>query len=239
MARQKKKEAFEDLGFGDKLTSTKGARLIRSNGQLNVDRTGFKVIAPYQSLVEMPWGRFLVLVLMTYIFINLFFAMLFCLVGTENLNGIEPSGPLPAFWEAFFFSVQSFTTVGYGAVSPSGFWANVVAALDALTGLMSVALATGLIFARFSKPRANILFSDFGIIAPYRKIKSFQFRIVNKRSNKIIDLEARVTATWLEPLKNGRNKRHFETLKLERSSVFLFPLNWTVVHPIDSDSPLY
>ncbi|MEO1627634.1 MAG: ion channel, partial [Bacteroidota bacterium] len=163
----------------------------------------------------------------------------FCLSGVENLRGVEMDGPLPAFWEAFFFSIQSFTTVGYGAISPTGLWTNVIAALDALTGLLAFAIATGLIFARFSKPRARILFSQHALIAPYHGMESFQFRIVNMRSNKIIDLSARVTMTWLERQPDGRKRRQFAALPLERDQVFLFPLNWTIVHPIDEKSPLW
>ena len=142
------------------------------------------------------------------------------------------------FGTCFFFSVQTFTTVGYGALSPTTVWADLLSSLVALVGLMSFALATGLFFSRFSKPKAQLLYSDIAIIAPYQDIKSFQFRIANTRNNNIIDVEAKIAMTWIENLE-GQRKRRFTSLLLERDKIALLPLNWTIVHPIDEESPLY
>lgn len=226
-----------DLGFGTKIVED-GGRLINRDGTFNVTRTGLRIWTPYQWLVEMSWPRFFLIVFAFYCTANAIFASLFVLIGIEHLSGVQPGNLLENFANAFFFSVQTFTTVGYGAISPMGWSANIVAATDALFGLMAFALATGLFFARFSKPKAQIIFSENAIITPYQDIMSFQFRIANKRNNNIIDLEAKVTMSWIET-KNGIRQRRFAGLPLERDKVFLFPLNWTIVHPIDEHSPLY
>lgn len=227
----------DDLGFGAKIGSS-GGRLINRDGSFNVVRTGIGAWTPYQTLVEMPWGRFFGLVVLFYLGVNLVFASLFLLVGVQQISGATPGALGENFANAFFLSVQTFTTVGYGALSPQGIAANIVAAFDALTGLMSLALATGLLFARFSKPRAQILFSEHAIIAPYQHGMSFQFRIANLRNNNIINLKAKVNMTWMEEV-DGRAQRRFAGLSLERDQVFLFPLNWTIVHPINAKSPLW
>ena len=139
---------------------------------------------------------------------------------------------------AFFFSIQTFTTVGYGAISPRTWLADFLAASNALVGLMSFALATGLFFSRFAKPTANILFSKNAIITNINGQPSLQFRIANRRDKQIIDLEAKVTLTWLETIDQEQN-RGFGVLELERDKITLFPLNWTIVHKITPQSPLY
>jgi inward rectifier potassium channel len=156
--------------------------------------------------------------------------------GIENLQGIEPE--MSPFVNAFFFSVHTLTTVGYGNVFPRGFAANAVTALEATAGLMLFALATGLLYGRFSRPSARILFSDHAIIAPYQDGTSLQFRITNARTNVLMDLNARVLLMTVDPV-DGQLKRDYFALPLERKTVYFFPLTWTVVHPIDSASPLY
>ncbi|MFT4759741.1 MAG: inward rectifier potassium channel [Paraglaciecola sp.] len=232
-------KAGDDLGFGNQIDATQG-RLIRQDGSFNVERTGIKAWTPYQDLVEMSWTKFLCLILVIYILINAGFAALFVCIGIENISGVhEEHGMVGNFLHAFFFSVQTFTTVGYGAMSPSGLAANIIASMDAIIGLMAFALFTGLLFARFSSPKSSIAFSEKAIISPYESdLNSLQVRIVNCRDNKIIDLNARLTMAWHEEV-DGIQKRHFANLELERSTVFLFPLNWTLVHPINKNSPLY
>jgi len=226
----------DDLGFGTKITAP-GERLINRDGSFNIVRTGLRTYTLYQWLVEMTWARFFSLVFLFFGLVNALFATGFILIGPENLSGIPPGSPIQEFAQAFFFSIQTFTTVGYGAISPQGIAANLLASIDALIGLLSFALITGLFFARFSKPRAQLLFSHFAIIAPYRGGLSFQFRIANRRNNKIIDLTAKLTMTWIED-RNGEKIRRFAPLQLERDQISLFPLNWNIVHPIDEDSPL-
>lgn len=213
-------------------------RLLNNDGSFNVVRKGHEAKSTYQSLMTTTWTRFFLLVFGFFMGCNLFFASIFTLIGVEQI-GIEAKGFIHNFAESFYFSVQTFTTLGYGRLSPTGHMANLVAAIDAFTGMMTVALLTGLFFARFSKPKAYIAFSENILIAPDQAgNKSIQFRIVHKVKDKIIDLEARMTMTWLE--KDGdRVRRMFAKLPLQIERIFLFPLNWTIVHTIDENSPLF
>lgn len=228
---------FQDLGFGSKIT-TSGDRLIRQDGSFNIIRKGNSGWNTYQLLLSMPAGQFAMVTFLFFIVTNAIFAFLFLFVGIEQLNGVPKGSWIDNFLYAFFFSIQTFTTVGYGGINPVGISANFVASLCAMIGLITFALITGLFFARFSKPRSHITFSRKAIITPYQDGESFQFRIVNSRNHKIINLAAQVSMTWLEKTEKGF-KRRFASLKLERNQIVLFPLNWTIVHPITKDSPMY
>lgn len=227
-----------DFGLGAKVARQPGTRLINNDGSFNVIRKGYSVFSPYQQLVEMSWGRFLLLTVGAYVIINLFFAGGFLLIGSESLPNIDPAAPfLKRFLSTFFFSVQTFTTVGYGRIAPVGIASNALASFIALFGLISVAIVTGLFYARFSRPQRLVLFSEKAIVAPYGEQaggNSLQFRIANIRDSHLINLSARVVLTWLED-----GHRHFVSLDLERDNVSLFPLNWTIVHPITKNSPIH
>jgi inward rectifier potassium channel len=145
---------------------------------------------------------------------------------------------MSAFANAFFFSVHTMTTVGYGNVYPEGIGANTISSLEAATGLMVFAIATGLLYGRFSKPSARILYSKSAIIAPYQDGTSLQFRIANARRNVLTNMQARVVLMTVDT-SNGQLSRTFLDLPLERRSIYFFALTWTVVHPIDSASPLF
>ncbi len=142
------------------------------------------------------------------------------------------------FGRAFFFSVQTFATIGYGQVAPQGLGANLLVTFEALVGLMFQALATGLLFARFARPTASIAFSRSAVVAPYATGRALQFRIANRRRSEIIQLEAQVLFSYLATDARGRRVRRYDVLPLERNKVTFFPLAWTIVHPIDADSPL-
>ncbi len=217
----------------------KGDRLINKDGSFNIIRRGMSAWTPYQSLVEVSWLRFFGMVVGYYFSVNALFALGFVIIGVENLSGIEQTGFVEDFAKAFFFSIQTFTTVGYGAISPSGVAANLLASFDALVGLMSVALVTGLSFARFSRAQVQLAFSKDALIAPYRDTDqlSFQFRIANLRESKIINLRASVILSWVEEV-GELSQRRFHNLSLERDAINLLPLNWTIVHIIDEDSPI-
>jgi inward rectifier potassium channel len=230
----------EDLGFGSKWTNRVG-RFIKPNGEFNVIKSGgnWRDLHLYQMLVTMSWGRFFLVVLGFFILVNAFFGLLHLAVGIETLTAEPSSNFWENFTQTFFFSVQTFTTVGYGSISPIGILANIVAAMCALVGLMSFALATGLFFARFSRPTAKVRFSENALIAPYNNGKGFMFRIINGRQSQLMDLFIQVTFSWMETHENGLQNRKYQRLDLERERVFLFPLNWTVVHPINEESPFY
>ncbi|MEM7572487.1 MAG: ion channel [Bacteroidota bacterium] len=230
-----------DLGLGDKVGQEAGTRLIQQDGSFNVERRGSRIFHLYFKLVEMPWRQFLLVVLLFYLAINIFFGCLFWLFGPGQIAGFPPGeGWFHELSQCFFLSVQTFTTVGFGAIHPVATSANFLSAIVALVGLISVAMATGLFFARFSRPRQLIVFSTKAVIAPYGPdaLNSLQFRIANQRDDNLINLQASVTLTWLERDEKSGLKRRFAPLELERDGVALFPLNWTIVHVIDEDSPL-
>ncbi|MBK7344825.1 MAG: transporter [Saprospiraceae bacterium] len=239
---RKKKDAPDqtaaDLGFGT-LLGDEVSRFINRDGTFNVQKVGNNGYYAYEQLVEMSWSRFFLVVGVYFVGVNLLFAFGFGLIGLEHIAGMEAISFWPGLLEAFFFSVQTFTSVGYGVLHPSGPAANLLASLDALVGLMSFALATGLFFSRFARPVAKIAFSNIGLITPFRDGTSFQMRMVNKRSNQLINMEARMMLTWMERNPDGIRKRQFASLDLELNRISLFPMNWTLVHPIKKESPLF
>ena len=227
----------QDLGFGSKITKS-GDRLINKDGSFNIIRKGNINWNAYQILIEMPIRRFILYTIVYFILLNTIFALLFLTIGIEQLHGVPEGTNIHNFLYAFFFSMQTFTTVGYGGISPVGISANMVASIGAMLGLLSTAIITGLFFARFSHLHSHIAFSKKALITPYMGINSFQCRIVNKSYHKIIHVSTQITMTWLEEV-DGENKRRFSRLNLERNKIILFPMNWTIVHPITKDSPLY
>ncbi len=231
----------QDLGFGSIVTQESRIRFLNRDGSFNVKRRGLGFISSlslYHALLTMPWWKFLSLVTIGYLLTNTLFAFLYLVSGSDAIVGPNVTVGDHGFLRAFFFSVQTFATIGYGHISPSGIMANVLVTIESLFGLLGFALATGVMFARFSRPTARILFSIRALIMPYRDITAFAFRIANQRSNQLIEMEATVMLSRFE-MEGGRRVRRFHTLELERSQVALFPLTWTIVHPIDENSPLY
>lgn len=228
-----------DLGFGAVLSSQRRLRLLNRDGSFNVDEYGrspWARLGGYHALLNLSWPKFFLLVAVAYLVVNGFFAGLFLLCGPGALVGTSGTDrPL----EAFFFSVHTLATIGYGNVVPHGLAANLVVTGESLVGLLGFAFAAGLVFARFSRPRADILYSHRAVVAPYRGITAFEFRIVNRRENQLIELGAKVMLSRFEEGADGSRLRRYHTLALERDAVSFFPLNWTVVHPIDESSPLF
>jgi inward rectifier potassium channel len=229
--------------FDPGLTTQVGGELrrtINSDGDFNVRRTGVGLLnrSLYLYLVDTTWPIFITIVLAAYLAVNTFFASLFWMIGIEHLHRADDDTGLGPFLSCFFFSVHTLTTVGYGSFYPKGIAMNTVSALEAMTGLMGFALATGLLFSRFSRPSAKIIFSRSMLIAPYQDGFSLQFRIANQRDNVLMEVEARMLMMTVET-RDGQPRRIFTDLPLERPNIYFFPLTWTVVHPIDSASPLY
>lgn len=216
-------------------------RAINKDGSFNIRRRGIAGIAGsfYFHLVNMTWRRFLALVLAAYLAVNTAFATIYYLLGRDALHAAEGDLALTPFQMAFFFSVQTLTTVGYGSIYPLGLPAHIVSAIEAAMGLMAFALATGLLFARFSRPSAQMVFSDQMVVAPYKDITSLQFRVANRRSNVLMELDADMMLMTVEAGADGQLKRNFVELPLERRHVFFLALSWTVVHPINESSPLW
>lgn len=227
----------QHTGFSTQ-SNTQGSRLMNKDGSFNVQRTGMpflKTLNRFHDLITMPWASFNSIVIIFYIFINLFFTSLYLLFGVEHLGGTIAQSFSDKFFEAFFFSTQTFTTVGYGRINPVGLPANIIAAVESLTGLMSFALATGLIYGRFSRPHAKILYSEKAIIAPFHEGTALMFRIANARSNQLIECEAELMMSFIEP---ETNMRKFLPLELEYKQVTGLAMSWTIVHPIDEKSPM-
>jgi inward rectifier potassium channel len=230
-----KQESF-DPGLTTQFSGELG-RTINPDGSFNVRRTGlrWRDANPYLTLIDTTWPRFLFVVFAGFLIINLIFAAIYLMIGIHHLKGLESE--LNDFTNAFFFSVHTMTTVGYGNVYPEGLWANVTSSIEAATGLMTFAIATGLLYGRFSKPSARIIYSRNALIAPYQDGTSLQFRITNARTNTLMNMEARVLLMTVDS--EGQHKRDFFDLKLERPKIYFFALTWTVVHPIDESSPFY
>ena len=225
----------DDLGFG--LKSSPG-RNVNKDGTFNVRRKGVPRVRSYElyhHLITMGGFRFLGLLLAGFLLTNALFASVYLGIGMEQFARPGGEGLYDRMCDAFFFSTQTLTTVGYGHISPKSHLVSAVAALESLLGLLSFALATGLLYGRFSRPHAQMRFSERAVVAPYRGITGFMFRFVNRRSNQLIEVEATVVLSMLDA---ASNSRQFVTLPLERSTIILFPTSWTVVHPIDEASPL-
>jgi inward rectifier potassium channel len=226
---------IRDLGFGAAVARTSKERLLNRDGSFNVKREGLPFgasLSLYHALLTTTWPRFLGIVVLYFLAVNAAFGVVYAALGPDALDSTDPwlgTG----FLRGFFFSVETFSTVGYGQISPRGLGANLVITVEILSGLLSVTLATGMLFARIARPTARIIFSRSAVIAPYRGITAFEFRIANARKNQILDMQAKVLLSRLED-----GVRRFHTLELERQSVVFFPLSWTIVHPISEGSPL-
>lgn len=235
--QQSTSDRRDDLGFGNR---TGSGRNMNRDGSYNIQRVGEPRLRPYEwyhDLITMKWTRFIGVVVISYIIANTIFATLYYWLGVEHLSGINADlAEWRKFAEAYFFSSQTLTTLGYGRIAPVGFWTSLIAAVESMLGLIGFALATGLLYGRFSRPNAKILFSTNALIAPYREGRALMFRLVNQRHSQLIEVEIEVTLT----INNAATgQREFHQLNLERNRIALFPLSWTIVHPMDSTSPLF
>jgi inward rectifier potassium channel len=230
------KEKFKELGLGSKRMSND--RLIDKDGRFNVVRkgAGIRGFSLYHLFIDLSWLQFFLLVTLGYCLINGVFASTYYLIGVDHLTEYNPQ-TMSAFWHCFYFSCQTLTTVGYGRISPIGPAVNFLAAFEAMIGLLSFAFATGILYGRFSKAKSKIIFSKNILVAPYQTGKGLKFRIANSRKNELIEMEARLMYSFLEE-SNGELKRRYMSLDLEISFINMFPLPWTIVHPIDENSPL-
>jgi inward rectifier potassium channel len=218
-----------------------GGRFINKNGDANIEKKGlgfFEKISWYHTLLKLPAWQFIAVIFIFFITINLLFAVIYYAIGVKNLSGIVYSSNIEKFAEAFFFSCQTFTTVGYGRINPVGFATSTIAALEALIGLLSFALATGLLYGRFAKPKAYLRFSDNALLAPYKGITAIMMRVAPFKNATLVDAEAKVTL-GLSVEEDGKVVNKFFPLSLEFNTVNALTLSWTLVHPITDTSPLY
>jgi inward rectifier potassium channel len=218
-----------------------GGRFFNKNGNANVRQRGYRFfehISWYHTMLSLPGWKFLSIIFCTYLLINLVFAILYLSIGLEHISGMVANSPLEKFAEAYFFSAQTFTTVGYGRLSPTGFLMSFTASFEALIGLLSFALATGLFYGRFSRPRAFLAFSKVAIMAPFRDGVAFMFRMAPFKNNNLSDAEVKMTLA-LSVDDGGRQVNRFYPLVLDFDKVNVLSTNWTVVHPIDDKSPFF
>jgi len=226
----------KDLGFGSVVGGANERRLLNRDGSFNPRREGLPLLRSlsfYHYFLTITWPRFFTIVIAGYVVANTVFALLYLACGVDSLAGVEAARMGGVFWRAFFFSVETIGTIGYGNVAPNNFPAHIVMTSESLVGLLMFALGTGILFSRFSRPTAALMFSSRAVVAPYRNRQAFMFRVTNARSNQLVELEAKVLFSRIE----GEHRK-YDQLTLERSRVTFFPLSWTVVHPIDEKSPM-
>lgn len=229
-----------NTGFGSNAADY-GGRFLNPDGSPNIiisDIGRFEKISWYHTMLGLKNWKFLVLIVSFFISINLVFALVYYAMGVEHLSGMVYHNNLEKFTEAFFFSCQTFTTVGYGRINPVGFAPSAIASLEALLGLLSFAIVTGLFYGRFARPKAFLKFSDTAILAPYKNINALMLRVSPYKNTSLTDAEAKVTLGMSVEV-NGKMENRFYPLELEFKTVTALTLSWTIVHPITEDSPLY
>ncbi|MFT4660515.1 MAG: inward rectifier potassium channel [Patiriisocius sp.] len=232
------KKKVEDVGF-----STHGSasinRSINKNGSFNVVKRGNRSVYKdvFHYLISVGLIKFLLIILLFYSIVNLIFGLVYYSMGTSHFTLDQSTSEISNFLNSLFFSFQTFGTIGYGYISPISVWANSIVVLEIFLGMVSVALLAGLVYARFSKPKTRILFSNNVIFHEKDpKFTSLKFKLVNKRNSIMIDTEIKVILAI-------RNKENdvikYNTLKLHVDKILFFPLTWTVMHVIDENSPLF
>ncbi|MCJ8155583.1 ion channel [Chryseobacterium sp. SSA4.19] len=227
----------DNSGFGDNASG----RFINKDGLPNVSRKGISVFnrfSWYHTMLDLSTFQFLSYLVIAYILVNLFFALIYYLIGVEHLTGIDKSDPINEFIDVFFFSSQTFTTVGYGRIAPVGCMASLVATFEAFLGLLTFAIATGLFYGRFSRPRAYLKFSDIALIAPFKDKTALMFRLAPYKNNALTDAEI-IVSTAIEVMEDSIPKSKFYTLTTQLNKINTLALNWTIVHMINEDSPFY
>ena len=234
-------KADVNTGYGTNASSY-GGRFVNKNGSANIEKRGIPIldrISWYHTMIDMSGWKFLTIILSFYIGINFIFAAIYYGIGLEHLDGISRSdNEWEQFGKAYFFSAQTFTTVGYGHISPTGFLTSALSAAEALIGLLSFAIATGLFFGRFSRPTAFLKFSHNALIAPYGDGKGLMIRLTPFKNTNFSDAEAQITL-GMNIEENGVMVNKFYALDLELKKISALNLSWTLVHPITEDSPLF
>lgn len=231
---------IDNTGFGAN-SNVEGGRLLNPDGTTNLRKRGIPLwerISIYHTLLRMRGGHFIICVFLFYTTINVIFAIIYFLIGVDNLGVEGDTSTFVQFSEAFFFSSQTMTTVGYGHMAPNGMAANIVASMESLIGILSFAVVTGLIYGRFSRPRAYLLFSPNLLVAPYKEGKALMLRLATYKNNHLTEVEAGLTLA-LHIKEIGKTVTKFYPLKLEIAKINSMALSWTLVHAINEESPLY
>jgi len=229
----------KDPGFGTSASSFAG-RMINTDGSFNIKRTNqeSQFLQTYHFLIHQSWWAFFGLAALSFLIINIVFALIYLVIGIQHIT-VASSSLIEDFSQAFFFSSQTLTTLGYGAMSPSNWLSGLVSSFEAFIGLAMFSFLTGLIYGRFSKPKASVRFSKSIILRDFNHTKAIMFRVVNNRSNVMIKPKVTVTLALTSSKKDKTLKRDFYNLDLERDHITYLPTTWTVVHEIDKQSPLF
>ncbi|AXG70966.1 inward rectifier potassium channel Kirbac3.1 [Kordia sp. SMS9] len=229
----------KDPGLGEQ-SITSARRIVNKDGSFNIKHLNGKtgISALYAYLVDISWARFFLLVFLVYFVINMAFAMVYVTIGVEYIS-VAPKNFFADFVNAFFFSSQTITTLGYGAMAPTSILAGIVSSFQAVAGLLSFSFVTGLLYGRFSKPKASIQFSENIIYRDFKEGKALMFRLMNSKKDVMINPRVKVTLAITEDDEKQGYRRNFYQLALERDHITYLPTTWTLVHEIDKDSPLY
>ena len=223
-----------------RLSSSSLSRMLKNETQMRVRPLGGpRIRTPdiYHQLLRATWPRLTLYFLSAFFLFNCLFAALFML-DPSGFTTPDPQVAAPRFWEMFFFSIETVATVGYGNMVPVSLYANILVALEISLGILFFALVTGIMFARFSRPTARILFSKVAVIGPVEGVPTLMFRAANQRHNLIFEVAANVSLLGDEIVEGSRMRR-FRDLTLARNANPIFMLTWTIMHPIDEDSPLH
>ncbi|MFN0214196.1 MAG: ion channel [Saprospiraceae bacterium] len=238
LRRIKSKPLDRELGFGKNVTLN--GRLMNQDGSFNVFREPIgRFDNIYYHLVTMSWRRFLFLIFSFFLLLNILFSCIYLLIGVEHFNGVTLGSVEHNFMQAFFFSSQTLTTVGYGHISPNGLTISIVASFESFLGLLAFALMTGLLYGRFSRPSARIVFSENLLVAPYKSGNGLMFRMGNGRKSELIETEVQVLMAFNQREEDGSLTRKFYPLGLEINKINFFSLSWTIVHALDENSPIF
>lgn len=228
-----------DTGFGNH--TTVGGRFVNKDGSFNLKKQGWpflKRVSFYSYLLELSWLKFFGIIVLFYLGVNGIFSAIYLLIGQDQLQGFHSTTGWGRVREVFYFSTQTFTTVGYGRLNPISDGADMVASIETLSGWLFFALVTGLLYGRFTRPKAYIAFSQNALISPYQAATAVMFRMVPyKKVHHLTDVKIVVNISF-QVTENDKIEFKFYQLNLERSRIDMFNMNWTVVHPITDDSPL-
>lgn len=225
-----------DPGFGN-FSAENVQRFVNKDGTFNIKHINNRnrIQTTFTYLVNISWGRFFLLVLAGYIVINSFFAVIYLLAGIDSIHP-STGNRFYDFLNAFFFSAQTITTVGYGAMSPTGVLTGIISTFQALIGLLSFSFITGLLYGRFARPKSFIKFSSKIICRPFKEGNAIMFRMMNTKKSIMINPTVAVTLVLLN--KEGESyQSEFYKLELEREKISYLPTTWTVVHEINNSSP--
>jgi inward rectifier potassium channel len=238
-ASRRDQARISDPGFGEKIGSH-SRRMINPDGSFNVVRLGGDkgLRNVYQHLLSISNTSFFLLILLSYTLLSLLFALFYWWIGVEYMTNVLGETPIRQFLDCFFFSTQTFTTVGYGAIAPRGLLTSTLASFEAFLGLIFFALSTGLMYARFSKPKAKLVYSKKALISPYQEGHALMFRLANQRTNVLMQMEAKLILAMQIETPTGRERKFYD-LRTEIDKVLFLALSWTLVHKIDENSPLW